>query len=278
MKPSAFDYVRPATLKDAVAALSEAIASGQEPQVMAGGQSLLAMMNLRMATPGIVIDIRRLEELRVAREEGDAVRLGACVTHAAIEDGVVPDPSGGLMRRVASNFAYRAVRNRGTVGGSLALSDPAGDWVTVMPALDAQIALVGPRGRRTVPAVDFTTGIYATAREPDEILESLSIAKLSAQARCGIAKFSRKTGEFALSLAAAVSDPERGYARIVLGGLQGPPLHLRAASDALQRGASLDEVNRSAADDLNESGHTFDDYQLGLHETMITRAVSQVLP
>jgi aerobic carbon-monoxide dehydrogenase medium subunit len=277
VKAPAFDYVRPATLSEAVATLSEAVASGREPQLMAGGQSLLAMMNLRVAAPGLVIDISRLEELRAVQEANGVIRFGACVTHAAIEDGRVPDPSAGLMRKVAGGFAYRAVRTRGTIGGSLALSDPAGDWVTVVPALDAQIALVGPAGRRSVAAADFATGIYETARRPDEILESVSIPKLSAQGRCGIAKFSRKTGEFALSLAAAVCDPARDYARIVLGGVQGAPIRLALAGDALRRRASLERVRQAAAEDLRGSGHPFDAYQLGLHEAMITRAVTQVL-
>ncbi len=174
MKPAAFDYARPASLAEAIVLLSQAQGTAQDSargaqgdapvdvQLMAGGQSLVAMMNLRVASPGLVIDIGRLPELRAVSETGDHVSLGACVTHAAIEDGRVPDPSRGLMPSVAANLAYRAVRTRGTLGGSLALSDPAADWPATMAALDAQLLLRGPRGERCVAAVAFATGIYET--------------------------------------------------------------------------------------------------------------------
>lgn len=124
MKPAAFDYVRPKSLAEAIAILS---AAAGDAQILAGGQSLVAMMNLRVAAPDLLVDIARLDELRTVSETSDHVVLGACVTHAAIEDCLVPDPSRGFMPDVASNLAYRAVRTRGTLGGSLALSDPAAD-------------------------------------------------------------------------------------------------------------------------------------------------------
>src|ERR1700704_746275 len=176
MKSAAFDYVRPASLADAIALLAQ---GDRDAQLMAGGQSLVAMMNLRVASPDLVIDIGRLAELRTVAETSDHVSLGACVTHATIEDGRVPDPSRGLMPRVAANLAYRAVRTRGTLGGSLALADPAADWPTVIGALGAELPLRGPRGERTVAAVDFATGIYETVRAADEIIVSIRIPKLS---------------------------------------------------------------------------------------------------
>src|SRR5882757_3474497 len=175
MKPAAFDYVRPNSLAEAIVLLSQAQGSQTDAQVMAGGQSLVAMMNLRVASPELIIDIGRLGELRAVSETSDYVSLGACVTHAAIEDGLVPDPSRGLMPSVAGNLAYRAVRTRGTLGGSLALSDPAADWPTVMAALAAQVILRGPAGGRLVDAVDFATGVYETVRAADEIVESIHI-------------------------------------------------------------------------------------------------------
>ena len=161
MKPAAFEYVRPKSLAEAIAILS---AAAGDAQILAGGQSLVAMMNLRVAAPDLLVDIARLDELRTVSETSDHVVLGACVTHAAIEDCLVPDPSRGFMPDVASNLAYRAVRTRGTLGGSLALSDPAADWPTVMSALAAQVLLRGPAGGRSVDAVDFATGVYETVR------------------------------------------------------------------------------------------------------------------
>jgi aerobic carbon-monoxide dehydrogenase medium subunit len=277
VKPAAFEYVRPARLGEAVDALAKATAAGRDAQVLAGGQSLLAMMNLRVSSPDLLIDISRLEELRSAADEGDAIRIGACVTHAAIEDGLVPDPSCGLMPKVAAGLAYRAVRTKGTLGGSLALSDPAADWVAVMQAMDATIILAGPGGPREIGAVTFTTGLYETARERDEIIESIRLPKRSGSARWGYAKFSRKTGAFATSIAAVVTDPVRRYARIVLGAAERPPIVLQQASQELQDGGGRQSIGLAADRDLATLADGADDYQRAVHGAMISRAVSQVL-
>jgi len=183
MKAPAVDYVRPRSLTEAIDLLAR---SGSEARVLAGGQSLVAMMNLRVASPGLLIDIARLPELATASEDGDAVRLGACITHAAVEDGRVLDPSRGLMPRVAASLAYRAIRNRGTIGGSLALSDPAAEWPAVLTALDAEVSVRGPNGQRTLKCAEFTTGIFETQLAANEVIESVRIPKLSADARWGI--------------------------------------------------------------------------------------------
>lgn len=281
MKASPFEYVRPASLADACRDLAALNAAGRSVQLMAGGQSIVAMMNLRVSSPDTVIDVGRLDELRGVEDCGEGTRFRACVTHAAIEDGRVADPSLGLMPHVAAGIAYRAVRNRGTIGGSLALSDPAGDWVTVLPALDAEVRLVGPAGPRTVAAVDFTTGVYETARAPDEILESMMIPRLSSAGRWGFSRFARKTGDFAVSIAVAVRDPGRGYARIVLGGLDGAPAVLARASAALQRRERREEIAAAADADLAAAGWSFDhssgSWRRSVHGAMIARAVAQVL-
>lgn len=277
VKAPAFDYVRPTTLGEAVDVLAKATAAGRDAQVLAGGQSLLAMMNLRVSSPDLLIDISRLDELRAVADERDAIRLGACVTHAAIEDGLAPDPSRGLMPRVAANLAYRAVRTKGTLGGSVALSDPAADWVTVMQAMDAAVVLVGPGGRREIAAVDFTTGLYETARGRDEIIEAIRIPRLTDAARWGHAKFCRKSGEFATSIAAAVTDPVRRFARIVLGAAGRPPIVLQQASQELLGGKSHDALAHAADHDIAAHSEGFDDYQRSVHGAMIARAVSQVL-
>jgi aerobic carbon-monoxide dehydrogenase medium subunit len=275
MKSAAFEYVRPRSLADAIWLLAQAHGDrASDAQVMAGGQSLVAMMNLRVAAPDLVIDIGRLDELRAVSETAEHVTLGACVTHAAIEDGQVPDPSRGLMPSVAANLAYRAVRTRGTLGGSLALADPAADWPTVMAALDAEVILRGPRGERAVAAVDFATGIYETVRAADEIIASVRIAKLSDRARWGFAKFCRKSGEFANSIAAVVRDPARDYARLVLGAVEGAPIVLERSSAQLH-GGDIDACQRAIAEDL--TGQSFDDFQSSLHSAMAVRAIRQVL-
>jgi len=277
MKPAAFDYVRPNSLAEAIVLLSQAQGSQTDAQVMAGGQSLVAMMNLRVASPELIIDIGRLGELRAVSETSDYVSLGACVTHAAIEDGLVPDPSRAFMSSVASNLAYRAVRTRGTLGGSIALSDPAADWPTAMSALDADVILRGPRGERSVAAVNFATGIYETARAADELIASIRIPKLSARGRWGYSKFCRKSGEFANSIAAVVRDPARDYARVVLGAVDGAPIVLARTSALLAAGdaGDVDAFRQTVAEDV--STRDFDDFQSSLHTAMALRAVAQVL-
>lgn len=274
MKPAAVDYVRPRALAEAIALLAE---RRGEARVMAGGQSLVAMMNLRVASPGLLIDVSRLPELCSVSEDEDAVTLGACVTHAAIEDGRIADPSRGLMPRVASTLAYRAIRTRGTIGGSLALSDPAAEWPAVLTALDAEVAVCGPDGRRSIRCAEFTTGIFETTLAADEIVENVRIPKLSAEARWGYLKLSRKSGEFANALAVAVADRARGHCRVVLGAANGAPLVLNHTSQLLANGGRLDLRDAVAADLDRAADRHFDEFQRNLHLVAAMRAVQQVL-
>ncbi|KMO30907.1 carbon monoxide dehydrogenase, partial [Methylobacterium variabile] len=146
MKPSPFAWERPASLPALLNRLGEATGS---VKLIAGGQSLGPMLNLRLVEPDLVLDITGIPELRQARLEGGTLMLGACVTHADIEDGRVPDNTGGALRRVASAIAYRPGRNRGTVGGSLAHADPAADWVSALTPPRATVEIAGRDGRRT---------------------------------------------------------------------------------------------------------------------------------
>jgi aerobic carbon-monoxide dehydrogenase medium subunit len=274
MKAAAVDYVRPRSLAEAIGLLAR---GGTEARVVAGGQSLVAMMNLRIAAPDLLIDIARLPELAAANDDGDAVTLGACVTHAAIEDESVPDPTRGLLPRVAAGLAYRAIRIRGTIGGSLALADPAAEWPAVLAALDAEATAHGPNGRRTIKCAEFATGIFETRLDPGAIVESLRIPKLSDAARWGYLKLGRKLGEFAQALAVAVDDPARGYCRIVIGAANGPPLVLAAATAALAGRHDGDALRAAIAADLDHAAdRRFDDFQRNLHTVAALRAARQV--
>ncbi len=274
MKAGAFDYVRPQSLAEAI----KLRCGGRDTQLMAGGQSLAAMMNLRVAQPELVIDIGRLPELRTVSETGEDVSLGACVTHAAIEDGRIADPSRGLMPRVASGLAYRAIRTRGTVGGSLALADPAAEWPTVLSALDAEIALRGSGGVRALPCRDFVVGTYETRLAADEIVESIRVPKLSAAAHWGYLKFCRKSGEFASSIVAVVRDPQRSYVRAVLGAANGAPLVLVRTSELLAGAVQREALETAIAADLDAAkDRRFDDFQRSLHAVIAQRAVQQAL-
>jgi carbon-monoxide dehydrogenase medium subunit len=274
MKAPVVDYVRPRSLMEAIERLA---AANGEARVIAGGQSLVAMMNLRVASPGLLIDIARLPELTATAEDADAVTLGACVTHAAIEDERVPDPSRGFTPRVASTLAYRAIRTRGTIGGSLALADPAAEWPAVLAALDAEVTVIGPSGRRSYKCAEFTTGIFETRLDTDEIIESVRIPKLSAKARWGYIKLCRKAGEFASALAAAVVDHGRDHCRVVLGAVSGAPLMLDATSQLVANGGHQNLRDAVAADLDRAVDRHFDEFQRDLHTVAAMRAVQQVL-
>jgi carbon-monoxide dehydrogenase medium subunit len=274
MKAPAVDYVRPGSMAEVVDLLAE---HRGEARVIAGGQSLVAMMNLRLASPGLLIDISRLPELGSASEDAEAVTLGACVTHAAIEDGRVPDPSRGLMPTAAAGLAYRAIRNRGTIGGSLALSDPAAEWPAVLAALGAEVTVRGAGGSRSVRCTEFTTGIFETAMAADEIIESVRVPKLSEVARWSYLKLCRKSGEFANALAVVVADGMRGHSRVVLGAANGAPLVLQEASRvvAVNGRAAIGDAIKADLD--GAADRHFDAFQCNLHRVAAMRAVQQVL-
>ncbi len=218
-------------------------------RILAGGQSLGPMLNLRLAQPRLLVQVNRLPELAGVVADADAVTIGACVTHAAIADGLVPDIGHRLLPRVAEAIAYRAVRNRGTIGGSLCHADPAADWVTVLMALDARVLLQGPGGPRSLRMTDFIQGAFQTALLPGEIMQAISIPRLPVAARWGFEKACRKPGDFAHAMAAVLLCPARRCAAI--GALGGKPLRLEGdavssagATSALEAISELGSVRR----------------------------------
>ena len=173
--------------------------------------------------------------------------LGAQITHAAIEDARVPDPSRGLMPTVAANIAYRAVRNRGTLGGSLAHADPAADWVTTMRLLDAVYVIEGPRGRRDVASGDFMQAAFTTVLGPDDLLLGVRIAKCSANAKLRLFQILPQGGEFARSDRRRLLDPARGVRRAVIGATAGAPYLVQDIEGVLGASqASIEKEVRAA--------------------------------
>jgi aerobic carbon-monoxide dehydrogenase medium subunit len=243
MKPAPFDLARPATLAEAVGALAD---GGPEARVLAGGQSLGPMLNLRVAKPKLLVQVNHLPELSGATAAPDAITLGACVTHAAIAAGRTPDLNGGVLARVAAGIAYQAVRNRGTIGGSLCHADPAADWVCALTALDAEVVLQSAAGVRRITVAAFMTGAFTTALMPGEILTALRIRRPPPNAVFGYAKACRKPGDFPHAMAAAlIAGSTR---RLVIGALGGKPLVLSGAQasidGALVALADFDAVDR----------------------------------
>ncbi|UTW11292.1 FAD binding domain-containing protein [Marinobacterium rhizophilum] len=229
MKPVQFNRLECADLNQAATALQQQ----GNAKYLGGGQSLGPMLNLRLARPETLIDLAGIEALRQVREDSDCVQYGAAICHAAFEDGLVPDATGGMLRHVAAGIAYRAVRNRGTIGGSLAHADPAADWVNVMLALDASIEVAGTGTSRSIAATAFMQAAFTTALLPGEIIASVRVPRLSPGARWGYYKVCRKPGEFSEASGTVVIDPQRGYARIVLGALDGAPVLLETLADTL---------------------------------------------
>jgi carbon-monoxide dehydrogenase medium subunit len=232
MKPAAFDYVRPSTVAEACGALGP-----DETRIIAGGQSLGPMLNLRLAQPKRLIDISRLPDLGGVESRDDSLLIGACVTHAAIEDGKAGDIGQDVLQRIAGGIAYRAVRTRGTIGGSLAHADPAADWVTSLTALGATVLTASAGGWRSIPMEQFILGAFTTALKPGEIVRAVEIPKLGPAARWGYYKICRKPGEFALAIGAVLRDPERGINRSVIGATGGKPIVVEHADEAAAAGA-----------------------------------------
>jgi carbon-monoxide dehydrogenase medium subunit len=236
MKPAPFALSIAGSLPDA----GQKLAAGGT--LIAGGQSLGAMLNFRVARPDRLIAIDRVAALRCIVEDRDSVTIGAAVTHGEIEDGAVPDIGQAVLPNVAAGIAYRAVRNRGTIGGSLCHGDPAADWPTALTALDAVVLTAGPGGERRIPINDFITGAFRTSLQPGELLQAVRIPRLSPRARWVYRKLCRKPGEFAHVMIALLIDPDRGRRRLVMGALAGPPLLFRDSFDDVAAALPSDDA------------------------------------
>lgn len=268
MKPVDFAYERPCILSDAISLL----ASSDNAKVMAGGQTLGPMLNLRFVQPDTIIDICRIPELVRVEEHTDSIVLGACTTHAAVEDGKTPDVWRGMLQRVASGIAYRAVRTRGTIGGSLAHADPAADWVSCLTALRAQISITGPAGRRKVPIETFVRGALDTVLAADELIDGVELPRLGSGARWGWHKICRKTGEFAEAIGAVVVDRDR--CRIVSGATAGRVVVVECAADEIV-GTSIASSDIGVR--LKSAGLSGDRYEINVHAAAVGRAMTEAL-
>ena len=258
MKAAPLTYHRAESIAQAVELASRYDGTAK---LMAGGQSLMPMMNLRMSVAEHVVDISGIAALRDCHPVKDQFFLGAGITHAMLEDGRVEDPTRGYLRHVAGGIAYRSVRNRGTIGGSLAHADPAADWPAALRALDAVAVIEGPQGERQVPLAEFQRGLMETSLGAAEVLKGVLVPRLSAAARWSYRKFTRKVGEFAHSIAAVVIDPALGMANVVLGAVGGKPLRLSMNEDLLRQ---------ELAQAVDPSS-----YEFQLHRTIIMRAVAE---
>ena len=276
MKPARFAMERP---RDLAVALSMIADADGTTKIMAGGQSLGPMLNLRLVEPGRIVDISGVPELRrIDRADGSLV-IGACVTHADIEDGRVPDVANGMMARVAAGIAYRAVRNRGTIGGSLAHADPAADWVSALSALAAEVEIASrARGSRRIAIGEFVVGAMDVALAADEIVTAVRLPALPVTARWGYVKHCRKVGEFAEAIGAVVIDAEAGRGRAVIGAVEAAPVVIEDAR--MLFGGAIGpsfaaRFDSSAADALLAAAGMSDPVDRHVHVTVLRRAIAQ---
>ncbi|UPK39244.1 FAD binding domain-containing protein [Bradyrhizobium sp. 186] len=275
MKPAPFGYERP---RDLNAALSMLAAANGSAKIIAGGQSLGPMLNLRLVQPELVVDISGLADLKQAEFCGDELVLGALITHADIEDGRTPDVTRGAMRGVAANIAYRAVRNRGTIGGSLSHADPAADWVSALAALGARLTLRSLAGARTLAIEAFVVGALESALHAGEIVEAIRVPARSVSAHWGYAKSCRKTGEFAHAIGAVLVDPTGATARVVIGAIDTAPIVVTDAAELFGGRVAADYKQRfdaRVADVLLAKAGISDAVQRHIHVSVLKRAVEE---
>jgi carbon-monoxide dehydrogenase medium subunit len=277
MKPVAFDYARPVRLDEATRLLAE---DGVFAKAIAGSQSLGPMLNLRLAQPDLLVDISAVPELRQVGEDGDVLEIGACVTHADIEDGRLPETSHGFLRHVAGRIAYRAVRNRGTIGGSIAHADPAADWISALSLLGAEAAIWSHRGTRTVAVAELMVSSFTTTLQRDELIRAIRVPRLSQRASWGFCKFNQKAGEYAHAIAGVIHDPERGRFRAVIGAIETAPIVVPDATALFGGpfGADLARrLDKTIAHGLLDAKGVTDEYIRSLALVGLRRAAEQAV-
>jgi carbon-monoxide dehydrogenase medium subunit len=279
MIPAAFDYARPESVSDAVSALSQ---GGEDAKLLAGGQSLIPMLRLRLAYPSTVVDVSRIGELRGIRDDGDALVIGSMTTHHEVLNDPLVKQHAPLLAQATQTVADPQVRHRGTFGGALAHADPAGDLGAVALTLGAEFVVQGPTGERRVAADDFFVDYLTTALQPDEVLTAIRLPKLGAGWSSHYEKFNRVAQAWATIGVAALVRRENGAiaeARVGLTNMGSTPLRAAAVEQALAGAdATPDAVGAAAAHAADGANPPSDlsgraDYREHLAQVLTKRAV-----
>ena len=249
MKPAAFAYAKARSLQEAVALM----AAEPEAKILAGGQSLIATLNMRLSAPPLLVDINHLHDLRDIVRTGDWLEIGALVRQTQAEE--TPDIAelAPLIAMALPHIAHPAIRNRGTIGGSIAFADPAAELPACLVALSGEISVTGPAGARTIKADDFFTDLFETALGPGDILTAIRVPVARADSRYGFAELARRHGDYALvGLAAAARAEGEKLAdiRLLFFGVGATPVRARKAEAALATG-NVDDAVVALAADLN---------------------------
>jgi carbon-monoxide dehydrogenase medium subunit len=270
MIPAPFDYVKVDSAEAAVAALAE---HGDDAKLLAGGHSLLPLMKLRLATPSVLVDIGEVDDLSYIRDAGDHLAIGALTHHHDLETSDLLAAEAPLVARAAHLVGDPQVRNRGTIGGSLAHGDPASDLPSVALAMRATLVATGPDGERSIPATEFFRGFLETALAPDELLTEIRVPKAPG-AGWSFQKFVKRAQDWAIVGVAAIHNGATGVALVNMGAT---PLRAEAVEAALADGASAADAAALAADgteppaDLNASV----DFRRHLARVLVERALRE---
>jgi len=279
VKPAPFAYHRAHSVDEAVALLADL---GDEAKILAGGLSLVPMMNFRLARPSALIDVTRVEGLSYLRAGRDGLRIGALTTHRTVEttrDQAVLSGY-GVLPRAARWIGHYPIRSRGTFGGSIAHADPASEWCLLAVLLGAQVVLTGPQGHRDVPAAEFFQGYYTTAARPDEMITELWFPYPEPHAV--LTEFAPRQGDFAVVAAAVTTDVAGGVCRsgrVVLGGVGAQPVQVEASALAGQPAGpgtwqAMGEQAASQVDPPDDT-HGTSEYRRRLTATLVSRALAE---
>lgn len=283
MKPAPFVHVAPGTVAEAVALLAE---HAPDARVLAGGQSLVPVMNFRLSRPSVLVDLNRIAELAYIRDDGDHLTIGAMTRQRTIENSDLAKQAAPLLHAATLNIGHLPIRSRGTIGGSISNADPAAEYPAAALALDCEMILQGANGERRVAAADFFEGVLATATEPDELLSAIVVPKAPANSGAAFVEIARRRGDFALAGVAAqieLSGKNVVSARLAACGVGPGPVRLSGAEAKLRADDLSDDTVKAAArvaatevapeTDL----HATADYRRRLTAAMTQRAVMQAL-
>jgi carbon-monoxide dehydrogenase medium subunit len=282
MIPSDFDYVAPTTVDEAVAALAN---GGEDAKVIAGGQSLMPVLRLRLAAPTVLVDLGRIDELRGVRDDGDALVIGSMTTYYGLLGNPLISKHALLLADATRTVADPQIRHRGTLGGAIAHADPAGDLCAPVLAMDATMTAVSPSGRRTIPASEFFVDYFTTALQPDEILTEIRVPKHTDWA-AHYEKLNRVAQAWSIVAVAATVEIDDGVirqARVALTNMASVPVRARGVEEALVGQSASAESIRAAAEHAAEGtdpitdGNADADYRSHLARVLTRRAVSTAI-
>ena len=281
MIPVAFDYEVAESVDHAIQLLGQ---HGEDSKLIAGGHSLIPIMRLRLAAPSVLIDLDRLEDLRYVRDEGDHLAIGALTRHRDVHNNELVQEHCGIVGYTAGLLGDPSVQHRGTIGGTLAHGDPAGDMPAVISALEGTLVIQGPNGERTVPASDFFQDYLFTDLEPDEVVTEVRVPKLDQNTGWSYKKFSRRSQDWAIVGVAAVVEKSNGNidsARIGLTSMGSTPIRASTVEEALS-GASPDGIVEAAESAAEGTAPSSDDaasaeFRKHLARVWTRRAVEEAL-